>query len=194
MIVFWGRYWQNKVFPNSKTIAEMLIFVAAQHRCTFPLCSGRMVIILGDCWGQRCRPPHYRCSSVLVLASCLLSIISSEVIGKQIWKKRDFKFYCFYFVTWCCKRVHVYFCCRMWIRIACAVLIHLYIGQPFRNWNSKYSKTVKLLFQDCMIRPFKGPTESVNYLHRITIIILRQKFPSLTFSRCLTMSLIRWLW
>jgi len=35
----WERYWQNKVFLNGKIIAEMLIFMAAQHYCTFPWCS-----------------------------------------------------------------------------------------------------------------------------------------------------------
>ena len=36
---FLQQYWQNKVFKNSEIIAEMLIFVAAQHKYTFPLCS-----------------------------------------------------------------------------------------------------------------------------------------------------------
>ena len=31
MIVFWGRYQQNKVFPISKIIAEILIFVTVHH-------------------------------------------------------------------------------------------------------------------------------------------------------------------
>ena len=39
---FLWRYWQNKIFQNSKIIAEILIFVATHHKYTFPLCSGGM--------------------------------------------------------------------------------------------------------------------------------------------------------
>ena len=31
IIVFWGRYHQNKILPISKIIAEILIFVAVHH-------------------------------------------------------------------------------------------------------------------------------------------------------------------
>ena len=42
------QYWQNKIFLNSRIIAEMLIFVAAHYHCTFPLCNVQCVLPSGQ--------------------------------------------------------------------------------------------------------------------------------------------------